>query len=192
MATITTGDLDYARRLVAHQLKPQPGVRPLGPDALANMRENIASAPAFSFHLRFVARVLERVIAMHATLDTNGVELPHVADFVERFRRATEAGEPDAIALIEQALHDALDDDRAATTKANAHALAVFVALVLALLAACAHGQIRRACRDECEPQRGPTWSWWGGPTVPPPAFEECMDACEARSAPPDPAAPEA
>ena len=144
--TFTSGDLDYARRLVVHQLQPDP-TRPLGPDALENLRENIAVAPAFSFHLRFVVRVLERVLAMHATLDTNGVELPDVPSFIERFRRGVEAGEDGALDIVAQALASELAGD-APTERINAHPFAVLLAIIVALLVGCAHAQKRRDCKE--------------------------------------------
>ena len=50
-----------------------------------------------------------------------------------------------------------------------------------AAVAGCAGAKIRQACKPQCEDARGPVMSLMGGPTIPPDAWYDCMDACEAR-----------
>ena len=59
--------------------------------------------------------------------------------------------------------------------------LTLLVTLALVLVG-CATLKVRRACRAECQDQRGPVMSWHGGPTVPPQAWDNCMSACENRA----------
>jgi hypothetical protein len=57
-------------------------------------------------------------------------------------------------------------------------------ALLLTVLLSCAHEPDKgswRDCREQCEEHRGPTWSWFGGPTVPPGKYRDCMDSCRVR-----------
>lgn len=210
MPEITVGDRDYCRRLLVHNLKatePRPGIpAPSWPEALANMRENIASAPAFSFQLRVIVRVLERLLAMGEVASSKRrrtLSAPYAsADIVEGFRVALEQGDERALDTADECLAAELEASAVAAcpncttpandVKINASPIAVVLALLVALLVACASSKARQACRDECEPQRGPTWTLMGGPTLPPDAFLDCVDACRTRSKPPDPPPPPA
>lgn len=59
--------------------------------------------------------------------------------------------------------------------------LGLFALGLVLVLVGCATMKVRRACRVECEDKRGPVMSWYGGPTIPPDAWDDCMGACEAR-----------
>lgn len=56
----------------------------------------------------------------------------------------------------------------------------VFVLALSLALTGCATMKTRKQCRVQCEHERGPVHTWFGGPTIPPEAWDRCMHACEA------------
>lgn len=172
----TPGDRQQAVFLVLRQLEPVPG-RLIDRNAIENLRTNIEHAPAWALPLRLAILVLEEVFA-RAERQTS----QHLHEATQLFRRELGDDEPAALELVDRCLDKALASE-AETARLNAPWFASLLAIVVALLVfACAHAPQRRACREECVELRGPTWSLWGGPTLPPAAWEDCVAACESRT----------
>jgi hypothetical protein len=67
---------------------------------------------------------------------------------------------------------------------ATALPLAMFLLALALALSGCATFKVRQSCREQCEPERGPVHTWYGGPTLPPERWDACMSACESEAAP--------
>jgi hypothetical protein len=100
-----------------------------------------------------------------------------------------QAGQEDGAAPVTadylRAADEAIDAVFAAEERARTLAKRQIPLFVLLLfLAACATVQARRQCRPTCEHLRGPVLTLFGGPTLAPRSWDECMSACELGEAP--------
>lgn len=178
---LAMGDRSHAIQLVIHQLQPV-GRHLITRNAAANLRAEAALAPAFALPFLLAAEVIEAVCDERHT-----PEQQHEA--TQTLRARLMGQEPDALELVDGALLVAI---AAALRRIAADAATVrlespwwvgLLVLLVALVLGCASARgVRAGCREQCADLRGPSWSLWGGPTLPSDRFLECVDQCCAAA----------
>lgn len=173
MSRLTSGDRMFAARTLISQLTP-PSLQLVTRRLLANLREQAEHAPAFAMPFRLTLRVLEEVLQ-----DDGETDIAQHARAME-FRRRLEDGELDAIAIVDRCLELEVESC-APTLRLHARPLAsvLAIAMTIGIAIGCAHTQKTAHCREQCADLRGPVWTVFGGPTLPPDAFTDCVDRCQ-------------